>query len=347
MKSKNEAAVLARHISDFLNEYAPYRKTESSNTLKAYQDSLGLYLQFLEEKGTTSRNLDACCFERERIEEWLKWLQTERKNQPETRNNRLASIRTFLKYLGYKEARFLYLYQEATEIERFKTQKKKVTGLTRLAVKTLLETPDQATHTGRRDFVLILMLYSTAARIDEILSMKVEQLHLEAVKPYVSIIGKGRKIRTLYLLPRTVAHVKKYLSEFHGPSPFPEAYVFFSRNTGIYGKLTAAAAAKMLKKHAKKAHEICGEVPLTLHAHQLRHAKASHWLEDGINIVQISFLLGHEQVQTTMVYLDITTEDELKALATLEGDNDAGVAKKWKRSDGSLREFCGLPDRKG
>lgn len=197
---------------------------------------------------------------------------------------------------------------------------------------------------GRRDLVLILMLYSTAARIDEILSMKVGQLHLEAVKPYVSIIGKGRKIRTLYLLPRTVAHVKKYLLEFHGSSPLPEAYVFYSRNTGVYGKLTAAAAAKMLKKHAKKAHEICGEVPLTLHAHQLRHAKASHWLEDGMNIVQISFLLGHEQVQTTMVYLDITTEDELKALATLEGDNDSVVKKK---SDGSLREFCGLPNRKG
>lgn len=124
MKTKNEAVVLAKHISDFLDGYAPSQKTESPNTLKAYQDSLGLYLQFLEEKGTTSRNLDASCFRRERIEEWLKWLHMERNNQPETRNNRLASIRTFLKYLGHKEARFLYLYQEATEIERLKTQKK-------------------------------------------------------------------------------------------------------------------------------------------------------------------------------------------------------------------------------
>lgn len=78
----------------------------------------------------------------------------------------------------------------------------------------------------------------------------------------------------------------------------------------------------------------------------MRHAKASHWLEDGMNIVQISFLLGHEQIQTTMVYLDITTEDEAKTLATLEGDNDSKKEKKWKKTDGSLRGFCGLPERK-
>lgn len=72
-------------------------------------------------------------------------------------------------------------------------------------------------------------------------------------------------------------------------------------------------------------------MPLKLHAHQFRHAKASHWLEDGMNIVQISFLLGHEQLDTTMVYLDITTEDEAKALATLEGEGDSKVEKNGKQ----------------
>lgn len=72
------------------------------------------------------------------------------------------------------------------------------------------------------------------------------------------------------------------------------------------------------------------DVPLDLHAHQIRHAKASHWLEDGMNIIQISFLLGHANLQTTMVYLDITTEQESKALATLECENEQSIPKKWK-----------------
>ena len=90
---------------------------------------------------------------------------------------------------------------------------------------------------------------------------------------------------------------------------------------------------------------MCDDVPLDLHAHQLRHAKASHWLEDGMNIVQISFLLGHEQLQTTMVYIDITTEQELKALTTLEDENDKKVSKKWKKK-GGLAEFCGVKSMK-
>jgi integrase len=85
---------------------------------------------------------------------------------------------------------------------------------------------------------------------------------------------------------------------------------------------------------------------MDFHAHQLRHAKASHWLEDGMNIVQISFLLGHQQLQTTMVYIDITLEQELKALSTLEDENDKNVSKKWKSMKGGLAEFVGVKPMK-
>ena len=346
MKNKTEASTIAKHISVFLNEYTPSQKSASLHTRKAYQDAIGLYLEFLETKGFKSDTLGAYCFEKEYLDEWISWLGKVRGNQPETRNNRLASMRTFLKYLGHKESRFLYLYQEASEIERCRVQKKKVKGMSRSAVKALLATPNLKIRGGIRDFVLILMLYSTAARIDEILSIKIGHLNLEGSKPYVNITGKGRKIRTLYLLPRTVAHLRKYLTEFHDSDPSPDAYLFYSRNEGPYGKLTSAAVDKMLKKHAKTAHEKCDEVPIKLHAHQLRHAKASHWLEDGMNIVQISYLLGHEQLQTTMVYLDITMEDEIKALETLEGDESTKSERKWKKKDGSLRDFCGLTRRK-
>lgn len=73
------------------------------------------------------------------------------------------------------------------------------------------------------------------------------------------------------------------------------------------------------------------DVPLNLHAHQFRHAKASHWLENGMNIAQISYLLGHECIQATMAYLDITTEQEEKALETLENESQKNMAKKWKK----------------
>ena len=94
-----------------------------------------------------------------------------------------------------------------------------------------------------------------------------------------------------------------------------------------------------MRIYAEKAHEKCKEVPLCLHAHQFRHARASHWLEEGMNIVEISVLLGHEQLATTMRYLDISTEDQMKALATLEDENDTKVNAKWMNNNGSLKSL--------
>lgn len=107
-------------------------------------------------------------------------------------------------------------------------------------------------------------------------------------------------------------------------------------------KLTEPALDKRIKIYAADAHKRCPEVPLDTHAHQFRHAKATHWLEDGMNIIQISFLLGHASLDTTMRYLDITTDDKRKALATLENEKEKNVTKKWKDSNGSLADFCGL-----
>ena len=346
-KATNESVMIARHINAFLNEYVPSQKSRSNHTLKSYQYALSLYIGFLEtEKRIGPEGLFNECFSRTMIEEWLQWLMEQRGCSPETCNNRLASLRTFLKYLGSRKIFLLYLYEDATRIPRKKEVHKKVKGMSKKAVQVLLSAPDLSTKAGRRDLTLMIIIYSTAARMDEILSLKTKHLHLDAAKPNVTIIGKGNKIRTLYLLPKAVAHLKKYLKEFHGDIPNPESYAFYSRNIGPYGKMSQNAVNKQLKKHAKSVHEMCNEVPLTIHAHQLRHAKASHWLEDGMNIVQISFLLGHEQLQTTMVYLDITIEQELKALATLEDENDKKISKKWKSMKGGLAEFCGVKSMK-
>lgn len=163
----------------------------------------------------------------------------------------------------------------------------------------MLSAPDLSTRTGKRDVVFLTVLYATAGRLDEIRSIKISHIHLDEPKPYIILLGKGGKMRTAYLLPRAVANIRIYLKEFHGEKPEPEAYLFYSRVGGRKTKLSEPALDKRIKLCAKIAHEKCPEVPLGAHAHQFRHAKASHWLEDGISIVQISFLLGHEQLETT------------------------------------------------
>ena len=165
----------------------------------------------------------------------------------ETCNIRLASIRTFLAYLSTHEVSSLHLASSASHIKRKKTFHKKVQGMSKNAIKVLLETPDLSTKTGRRDIALLVLMYSTAARIDEVLTLKVKHLNLSANKPFATVIGKGDKVRTLYLLPKTVVHLKKYLQEYHENVPNPESYIFYSRNSG--GKMSQMAINKRLKKY--------------------------------------------------------------------------------------------------
>ena len=342
-KPTAESIEIAKYFHTFLTDYAPVHRTNSEHTLKGYRNSLSLYLTFLEkELKITPSTLNADCFSRENIEKWMKWIVEIRGCSSQTCNIRLGGLRTFLKYISERNLSYLSVYEAACTIPLMKTPKRKVTGLSKNAVKQLLEMPKLSAKTGRRDLAFMILLYSTAARLDEILSLTIKDVHLGLDKPYINIIGKGHKRRTLYLVPKAEAHLKKYIEEYHGTSPDPESYLFYSRNMGTHGKMTQAAIDKMLKKHAKAAHLLCDEVPLGLHAHQFRHAKASHWLEEGMNIVQISFLLGHEQLETTMIYLDITTDDERKALATLECEKDKNVSPKWKNPDGSLVDFCGI-----
>jgi site-specific recombinase XerD len=343
MRATNESVKIARYINSFLNEYVPTQKTKSGHTLKSYNYALSLYIGFLETvKGISPEKFYADCFSVSFIEEWLVWIAEKRGCSPQTCNNRLASLRVFLKYLGKTDIAFMHLSHASSMIERRKEVRKKVTGMSKKAVQTLLSVPNVTSKTERRDLTLMIMIYSTATRLDEILSLKIKHLHLDTAKPYITVVGKSDKIRTLYLVPKTVAHLKKYMEEYHPQNPSGEAYVFYSRYAGELGKMSQMAVSKRLALHAESAHKMCAEVPLGLHAHQLRHAKASHWLEDGMNIVQISFLLGHEQLQTTMVYLDVTTEQEAKALATLEDEQEKHVPKKWKTQQNSLSDFCGV-----
>lgn len=340
MKSGNEAQFLVRAISSFINAYAPVHLTESEHTLKSYTSTLNKYLAFLEDrKGYTIQSIEKKCFERTMIEEWLRYMRNEEKLSAETCNVRLGGLRTFLKYLGAGDAEYKYLYLEAMDIPLRKTGKKKVNGLTKSAVKAVMAEPDQSTKTGKRDLLFMMIAYGTAARMSEILAIKIDHIHLDCAKPYITVTGKGNKIRTLYLLPKLTAHLKRYIKEVHGVNSVADSYLFYSRNGTNNDPVSSRAIEKRLHIYAEKAHKKCDDVPLNLHAHQFRHARATHWLEEGINIVEISVLLGHEQLATTMKYLDISTEDQAKALATLDDENKASVSRKWKNKNGSLKSL--------
>lgn len=339
VKISSESAALAKHISGFI-DYAGEMLTSSENTLKNYRLSLESYLDFLEQKQHVKpENLKASDFEAEKIRTWIKSLK-EKGNCGATCNVRLSCMRIFLKYLKQQDLKYLYLYTQVLEIRPQKKIKPEVKGLSKEAIQVLLKMPDQKTNIGRRDLVFMIVMYNTACRLDELRSLQLKHIHLEGPNPCIRVVGKGSKVRTIPLLPRSVAHLRKYIDITFKEHYDSEAYLFYSRVKGMHSRMSETAIEKMITKYAVKAHNICPEIPLNLHPHQIRHSKATHWLEDGMNIIQISRLLGHANLETTMVYLEVSTEMKRQAMATLDEESSSKVERKWKNSDGSLKEFC-------
>ena len=335
MKNNSEAIEFAR----IYHKWIDYSTIASSlHTVRTYEFSFKLYIEFLEErkKIRTSSFCMTDNFSVDTIKEWLAWLSETRSCKSQSCNARFAVIRSFLKYAGEANIKYRHLYLEACCIPRLKESKRQVEAISKEAMKVLLQMPNPSSTTGFRDVVLFSFLYGTAARIDEVLSLKLKSLHLDSDRAYAVIVGKGDKMRTLFIQKILANNIRLYIRKFHGEIPNPNSYLFFSRVGGLESKLTQPAVNKRLKQYAKAANAICKDVPLDMHAHVFRHSCATHWLEDGMNIVQVSKLLGHASIATTMAYLSITIDMKTKAVMQLEDEQTRKLPKQWKNLDGKL-----------
>jgi len=335
MKNNSEAIEFAR----IYHKWIDYSTIASSlHTVRTYEFSFKLYIEFLEErkKIRTSSFCMTDNFSVDTIKEWLAWLSETRSCKSQSCNARFAAIRSFLKYAGEANIKYRHLYLEACCIPRLKESKRQVEAISKEAMKVLLQMPNPSSTTGFRDVVLFSFLYGTAARIDEVLSLKLKSLHLDSDRAYAVIVGKGDKMRTLFIQKILANNIRLYIRKFHGEIPNPNSYLFFSRVGGLESKLTQPAVNKRLKQYAKAANAICKDVPLDMHTHVFRHSCATHWLEDGMNIVQVSKLLGHASIATTMAYLSITIDMKTKAVMQLEDEQTRKLPKQWKNLDGKL-----------
>lgn len=337
---KNEAQIIARYFYDWLEEcigaYSPH-------TIENYKDTMCLYLLYLDENKIHPNDLSALSFERDKIVAWIEWLKHKRNSSPQTCNNRLASLRAFIKYISVRDPKYLTLWMNACTIKRQETTTKVFEYISPQAINAVLSAPNPQKKVDYKYMVLLSFLYSTAARINEALSIKIKDLKLGNKHPYVMVSGKGNKNRVLSLSPKMVEHLKRYLKMFHGEDAHDEdAYLWFSHVKGKQFKASQEGVNKKIAEYATKAHKVCNEVPLNLHAHSFRHARATHLLEKGMSIYQLSKFLGHEHIQTTSIYISVSPMLKAQMISKLEDINTIKENKKWQDSENTLLSMFGL-----
>lgn len=214
-----------------------------------------------------------------------------------------------------------------------------------IALKILLEQPAN-TKRGMRDRFFMILLYDTGARIQEILDLKLKDIHLNDQTPCLYLTGKGNKTRAVPLMDKTVAHLNKYLKLFHSDSfPKNDQYLFYTLIKGQIGQMSDDNVSCFLKRYAASARQVCSEVPLRMHAHLFRHTRAMHLYQAGIPLSYIKDFLGHVSVNTTDIYASADTSMMKAALEDIgKKDIERGSKEEpiWQDNEEMILKLCGL-----
>lgn len=193
-----------------------------------------------------------------------------------------------------------------------KTGRDTLSYLSTEALKAILKQPNRNTSSGRRDLVLLTVLYDTGARVQEIIDMVVKDIRLEN-PPIISLTGKGNKTRHVPVMSKTAKILSDYLIERRLDTAAMHNHPFFYNSQ--HKMLTRAGVTYIINKYVNAAGMLEGIVlPGRVTPHMFRHTKAMHLLQANVNLVYIRDFLGHVNVATTEIYARADSEMKRAAL---------------------------------
>lgn len=295
-------------IHSFFEDHLKCQKGLRPSSIHSYRDCLRLFLVFLAEKtGHKVSRLtlpDVTCAQ---VLAFLQSLESDRKNHARTRNQRLAAIRCFFDYLARRVPEMLKEAQCVTAIPTKRTAPCETFFLERDELQSMFASLPSNGSLALRDRVLLLFLYNTGARVQEVADLRLKDLELEG-QPLVHLHGKGDKWRVCPLWKETVVLLKQLLPE---PSDStPERPVF----TSLHGEaLTRFGIYKIVRRHTRILLKP-DEPRRRISPHTFRHTSASHLLESGVEVNVIRGWLGHVCLETTNRYAEINLRMKAAAL---------------------------------
>ena len=216
-------------------------------------------------------------------------------------------------------------YQAAlSKIPKQKAGKIPVEYMSEEAVQTILKQPDTSTRQGIRDQFFMVLLYDTAARVQEMLDLKVCDIR-PGKTPTATLLGKGSKVRTVPLMPETMEHFQNYLNVYHeGEGRYSTQPLFYILKHGNRNPMSDDNVRKFLKKYGDLARKICPEVPENIHPHLWRHSRSMHLYQHGMDLTLLSQWLGHANLETTLIYAYADTEQKRRAIEKSMGRKVTG-----------------------
>jgi len=286
-------------LQEFFLQRLAAQRGASAHTIASYRDTFELLLGFAERAtGRTPSQLRIDDLDAPLVLDFLDHLEAGRGNSARTRNLRLTAIRSFMRYASLRDPTSLPVAQRVLAIATKRFDRPVLGFLSREEIQTLLDAPDRATWSGRRDAVMLAVLYNTGARVSEITGLCIADVLLERGAA-LHLRGKGRKQRVVPLWRSTAKLLRDWLLNLDRS---PAAPVFPNR----FGKrISRSGVEHRLRLAVTTALASCPSLAgRRISPHTLRHTTAMHLLQSGVDITVIALWLGHEDPATTHLYVE-------------------------------------------
>ena len=301
---------LAPHITAFLRQRLPIERGASVHTCDTYAYGFKLLFEFASSRGGVPpsqlmlEHLDASL-----VLAFLEHVETGRGNAASTRNVRLATIRSFMKYVEHRVPSALEQVHRVLAIPMKRTSTRLVTHLTRPEMQAVLDAPDPAGHDGIRDRAMLHVACAAGLRVSELVGLRLDGLVFDP-RLSIHVLGKGRRERVLPLWKETATTLRAWRA-IRGSSPAPQVFL-----NALGLPLTRSGFEYILERHVRTAAQRCPSLrDKRVSPHVLRHTCAMLALQATGDIRKVALWLGHANVQTTEMYVRADPSSRLDALS--------------------------------
>jgi site-specific recombinase XerD len=300
---------IAPHITNFLRERLPVQRGASPHTCESYAYTYQLLFEFASQrfKVTPSKlcleQIDATL-----VMDFLAYIESQRGNSPRTRNIRLAAIKSFMRFVEHRVPSVLDQSLRILAIPAKKTDAPLISYLTKTEMESILNAPDIRTRSGIRDRAMLHLGFATGLRVSELTGLLLNAVTLQPT-PTISVMGKGRKQRSLPLWKQTASDIRSWLA-VRGDVLVPELFVNARGES-----MTRVGFAYLLDKYVRVATPICPTLEQkNVTPHVLRHTCGMMIYQATGDLRKVSLWLGHAFMQTTEMYLHADPMEKIEAI---------------------------------
>jgi site-specific recombinase XerD len=328
-------------VMKFFNNYLANERGVSPNTITSYGDSARLLLDYAAGRlGVSPDKLSFDAITDQLILDFLDHLEAERGNAPAARNQRLAAIKTFFRFLARHEPTMLAACERVCAIRAKNVPHKVMETLDHHEVKAVFSGLAADTLHGARDRALLSLMYNTGARAQELVDIDVDDVRMDA-PPHVKLTGKGRRERIVPLHKETIEYLRQYHDMREEDGRNGEALLLNDKGR----RLTRFGVSHIVRERIKDAAAIEPSLAKRkITPHTFRHTTALHLIQSGVDISVVKEWLGHADTKTTFLYVEINIEMKRKALEAFPPPAQQGAASEkpnW-RKPGVMKFLHGL-----